>query len=81
MPKQSWVNGHTTITVLPIESAPIETGVSWGPCLLSPGLDLDWVIGEWDGEAWCSLSGFVIAPLYYGELPAMPLGDSGVQES
>lgn len=56
-----------------IESAPIQRSQSWGPALLGPGLDWDWVIGEWDGDGWSTLDGWRIAPQYYSELPLIPV--------
>jgi hypothetical protein len=57
------------IRVQKIEAAPVRHGRPWGPCLLAPGIDGEWTIGEWDGEAWCARSGFRISPVLYGELP------------
>lgn len=59
------------IKVMRIETAPVTVGVPWGPCLLAPGIDGEWTIGEWDGEGWFARSGFRIAPAYYGELPSL----------
>lgn len=59
------------VNVYPIDAAPVREGEPWGPCLLAPGLDLPWTIGEWDGEAWCEAMGFRIKPRFYGELPLL----------
>lgn len=63
------------IAVKRIDSAPVTMGEPWGPCLLAPGIDSEWTIGEWDGECWCARSGFQITPLFYAELPE--LGGAG----
>lgn len=59
----------TALRLYQIENAPVDAGTPWGPCLLAPGPDGGWTVGEWDGEAWCSATGFLITPEYYAQLP------------
>ena len=61
-----------TLIIKKIDTAPIRPGEPWGSVLLAPGLDGDWVMGEWDGDGWSTLDGWAIAPQYYIELPQIP---------
>jgi len=60
-----------SIPILPINTAPVDPGRSFGPVLLSPGADFKWTLGEWDGEGWFDLDGFALAPTLWGHLPAL----------
>ena len=55
----------------PIEEAPIEQGETFGPCLLGPGNDSDWVTGWWNGKAWYGDDGIVVFPTEFGALPPL----------
>jgi hypothetical protein len=61
------------VDVFPIDSAPVTPGKFWGPCLLAPGIDLAWAVGEWDGESWCTDTGFRIDPRFFAALPLLSL--------
>lgn len=54
-----------------IAQVPANKGRSYGPCLLSPGVNSeDWVLGEWDGCGWWSLDGeHQLSPTHYLLLP------------
>ena len=55
--------------MLPIETAPIEQGVKFGPCLLGPAENGDdWIVGDWNGSEWKDSNGFAFAPLVYMKL-------------
>jgi hypothetical protein len=55
-----------------IESAPVRPGKSFGPCLLGPGSDAEWVIGHWDGQGWYCDDGSAVSPIVWALLP--PIG-------
>ncbi len=61
----------TRIELAEIDSAPIKQGQPFGPCLLAPGIDGDWTVGEWDGEGWFSETGSKLAPLLWALLPPL----------
>jgi hypothetical protein len=64
-----------------IDSAPATPGQSFGPCLLAPGIDGDWTVGEWDGEAWFSDAGSKLAPLFWALLPPLSTLSGGRSRS
>ena len=63
-------NAVLNLQVYGIEAAPVASSISFGPCLLSPGIDWTWTIGQWDGEGWYSMDGFPMEPQYWASLPA-----------
>lgn len=73
------VNGRRAVTdkpnrslkIIPIEEAPIENGKPFGPCLLGPGNDSDWVTGYWNGEGWFGDCGLRLHPAFYALLPVL----------
>jgi hypothetical protein len=59
----------TELTLAPIESAPVQPGKSFGPCLLGPGPDVEWMIGHWDGNGWYCEDGSTASPIVWAPLP------------
>jgi len=60
------VEGKWIGEMLPIETAPIEKGMDFGPCLLGPAeTGDDWIVGWWNGSEWKDSNGFVFVPLVY----------------
>jgi hypothetical protein len=51
-----------------ISDAPIESGKTFGPCLLGMSPN-DWRFGGFDGAEWRCEDGFVVKPLVYKLLP------------
>jgi hypothetical protein len=64
-----------------IRTAPVKLAQSFGPCLLAPGIDGDWTVGEWDGEAWFSDTGSKLVPLLWALLPPLSTLSSGRSRS
>jgi hypothetical protein len=67
---------------LPIDTAPINSGEEFGPCLLwEPDAanypqEICWMIGSWNGEEWLSQDGDDCHPMHWYPLPAPgPLTD------
>jgi hypothetical protein len=58
-----------SLTIEPIENAPVEPNVEFGPCLLSPGSDHGWTIGRWNGEGWYDENGLPLTPAGWALLP------------
>lgn len=56
--------------LLPIADAPIKPGEVFGPCLLTPGRNRLWTIGEWDGTNWHDLDNGPVDPTHYLLLPS-----------
>lgn len=55
-----------------IVDAPIKEGEFFGPCVIGPGNDSDWVIGYWNGFNWYGDDGFVLRePRLYRLLPPL----------
>ena len=66
----------TQIKMEPIATAPVRAGEDFGPCVLAPGIDYDFTIGSWSGdaEAWFEQgSGEQLDPEHWRLLP--PLTD------
>lgn len=63
-------NGKT-LTLNKIDCAPVSPGAAFGPCLLGPGSDDDWIIGRWNGEGWFSAEGFRVYPKLFALLPML----------
>lgn len=60
------MNGKWTGEFLPIDSAPVQDGVAFGPCLLGPTEHGDdWIVGSWNGVEWKDSNGFVFVPQVY----------------
>jgi hypothetical protein len=61
----------------PIADAPVKPNESYGPCLVSPGVNgYDWALSEWDGQAWFTLDGDIrLTPRFYVLLPPVSLLD------
>ena len=60
------------IELAKIDSAPVQPGQPFGPCLLAPSIDgSEWTVGEWDGEGWCSDTGSKLTPLFWALLPQL----------
>jgi len=55
--------------LVPIADAPIKDGELYGPCLLIPGRNRRWTIGEWDGTSWHDLDNGPLDPTHYLLLP------------
>ena len=55
----------------PIESAPVQPGKSFGPCLIGPGPEAEWVIGHWSGQGWYCDNGSPVSPLLWAPLPSI----------
>jgi hypothetical protein len=60
----------TELALAPIESAPVRSGKNFGPCLLGPGADGEWVIGHWDGNGWYCCDGSAVSPIVWAPLPS-----------
>lgn len=52
-----------------IDSAPVQAGEHFGPCLLGPGGNAEWVIGHWDGTGWYCDDGSAVSPVIWAPLP------------
>ena len=66
------MNGKWIGEMLPIETAPIEQGIDFGPCLLGPAeTGDDWIVGWWNGAEWKDSNGFAFAPLVYMKLATL----------
>jgi hypothetical protein len=63
----------TELTLAPVEAAPVQSGKSFGPCLLGPAFDAEWVIGHWDGHGWYCDDGSPVSPIVWAMLP--PIGE------
>ncbi|MGD9617073.1 MAG: hypothetical protein AB7H90_18890 [Alphaproteobacteria bacterium] len=63
----------TEFVLAPIDSAPVRSGKSFGPCLLGLGGDAEWAIGCWDGHGWYCDDGSAVSPLVWALLP--PIGE------
>jgi hypothetical protein len=61
----------TELVLAPIESAPVRSGRNFGPCLLGPGADGEWVIGHWDGNGWYCGDGSAVSPIVWAPLPSL----------
>lgn len=57
------------LRLLSIADAPVRAGETFGPCLLTPGRDRKWSIGEWDGAGWHDLDNGPLEPTHYVLLP------------
>ena len=64
----------TELALAPIGSAPVRTGENFGPCLLGPGCDTEWVVGHWDGHGWYCNDGSAVSPVVWALLP--PIGEA-----
>jgi hypothetical protein len=57
----------------PIAEAPVQSGVRFGPCLLTNDKDV-WMIGAWNGEVWLDCGTFeVVTPILWALLPSPSL--------
>jgi hypothetical protein len=61
----------TEIVLVSIESAPVRSGEAFGPCLLGPGSEAEWVIGHWDGHHWHDDDGTAVSPVVWALLPPL----------
>jgi hypothetical protein len=59
------------IKLSPIENAPVKQGEIFGPCLLGPGNNSDWVTGWWNGHGWFADDGTLVRPRWWALLPAL----------
>jgi hypothetical protein len=66
---------HDLIELLPIDAAPVKPGETFGPCLLTPGLDDEWTIGRWSEIGWYSDDGLPIRPTHFALLPVTAAAD------
>jgi hypothetical protein len=63
---------------LPMEKAPIEPGVEYGPCLIysreRPHRFTNWRIGMWSGSEWYLFgTGIIVEPIAWSLLPQIPM--------
>ena len=66
---------------LPIETAIVRPGEPSDPCLLYVPAYAVWIIGQWDGEAWCELqSCYYVMPTHWAPLPAVPDRDLNIAQ-
>lgn len=56
----------------------IKEGREFGPLALWDGAG--WVIGRWDGEAWCDSEGFLLTPSIACLLPDLREPSQGLQQ-
>jgi hypothetical protein len=59
------------LSIKGIASAPTKPGHSFGPCLLYPGVDNDWVVGRFNGDGWYDQDDYPIDPEFFALLPVM----------
>lgn len=64
---------HVEFALESIELAPVQSGKIFGPCLLGPGDNAEWVIGHWDGNGWYCNDGSAVSPVIWAPLP--PIGE------
>jgi hypothetical protein len=55
-----------------IDEAPVRPGENFGPCLLGPGGNSDWVTGYWNGTGWYGDDGIALSPQWWALLPPVP---------
>jgi hypothetical protein len=66
------------MTAQQIETAPIEPGETFGPCLLYVPDETDhgltnWWVGAYDGECWYTFAGdLIVTPTHWAKLPETP---------